>query len=345
MNAAEHSRAHRTGENLIASRDSCAVTSTLAIALLLSALSSGPTPALVVLAPDARIAEPFVAALRTRMPSVRVVVGSQSGPDDLQVVVTAGAASRTLVVLRNAKVVLRRELEAEAGSETSYVVCAAVIERFLQEIAWAGMPEPIDRAALRLRPPQDPQEPPPHIEPLPAPTSRADFSVGLGVQGAAGISPGDWRIGPALDLGLRTEHAWTSLRAQLYFPTSTSVNGWRDGIGDLRQTPAAIAALGGLCTGGWPSFCGGAQIGWRATWVSASGDLVYSAQTVRSDALLAGMFGMVSATLPHRFEVRALLSAAGFVGDKAFSIEGAKPLDGPPAFEVGLCLELARQVP
>ncbi|MBI5548673.1 MAG: hypothetical protein HY901_32730 [Deltaproteobacteria bacterium] len=274
------------------------------------------------------------------MPALRVVVGGTVGDEDLEVALLPDQARWKLSVHRAQHLVLERTLPGEASPDAAFfVACAAVIERFLEEIDWAGKPEKIDPGAVaRL-----PSSPPPPSPPL-------KWSVGAGVAGAAGFWPGALRIGPALDLAVRRSVLWASLRAHLYAPAShaASVPNRTRELGEVRELPVALAALGGACWGERWALCGGAQLGWRGTWAwSTGGRDLYSPQNARSDSLLGGLFGLGALPLPYQLQLRALLTASGFLGGGEIALQGAdlSPAAGPPRFEVGLSLSLAREIP
>jgi len=317
--------------------------------LALAVTAAAPGPALVVHAPgdassEDRVAVRLARALASRMPALRVQVEGAVGPDDLLVTVAPGDDAWSLGVTRRGKQVLERALPVEQGPDAAFVVaCALVVERFLQEIDWTGKPEDIDPNAV-ARPPFPPELPPP-------PPPGLDWSVGLGASGAVGMFPGQARLGPALDLNVRRDWLLVALRASLYVPTAHS----RDVVGIdgsihalVHEMPTSVAAMGGACFFDQPSVCAGVELGWRGTWAWSSTKELFGDRVGNSQAFLAGAFGSIAIKLPERFWFRALLTAAGFAGDGPFVVEdlnGQATLASPSRFELGLGLEVFRQIP
>ncbi|HEY3451378.1 MAG TPA: hypothetical protein VGK67_33780 [Myxococcales bacterium] len=324
------------------------------IAWLALASTADLSPALVVRAPEPGAGARLASALSERMPEVRVVSdGQQAGAEDLVVALKPAEAHWDLVVERHGERALERSMPTGAsGPEPAFFVsCAAVVERYLQDIDWKGRPESIDPGAVAA------PRPAPVLVPLPRPGSApADWSVGLAASGAAGIQKPSWRLGPAVDVSARRSGLLGSLRAQVYVPDSRTLTVTRPGRtpqdGQIQDLSASAALMGGACRGEDLSLCGGLQLGWRGTWVwggAAAGqsDALFHWQLAHSDAFLAGLFARLSVRLPARLELRALLTASAFVGEDGFAVEGAgvPPELMPTRYEVGLALGLARRVP
>jgi len=347
------------------------------IAFLTLASTADLPPALVVRAPaDAPAAQKLASALSERMPAVRVVAGAAedapAGPDDLVVALVPGEPSWDLVVERRGAQALKRSLPAGSpGPDAAFfVACAAVVERYLQDIEWKGRPQSIAPAAIAE--PKPAPAPPPVIAPPPEPEPvPLGWSVGASVAGASGLAgsvqqavvagqaqrrDGFWRIGPAIDVSVRRVNLMASLRAQMYVPQGNRVatnrgDGRPEQTGQLQDLAASASLAGGYCWGIELSLCGGLQLGWRGTYAwgqsgSASESDLFRWQLAGSNAFLAGLLARLSYRLPASLELRAQLAANGFFGDDGFRIEGdPDPVLMPPRFELGLSLGLARRVP
>lgn len=317
-------------------------------AALALASSAQPPPALVVRASDSADAVRLASALAERMPAVRVVQeGAQAGADDLAVGLAPKDEAWVLTVERRGGLALERTMPAGASGPDSafFVACAAVVERYLQDIDWKGKPEAIDPSALA-----QPKQPPEVIS-LPVPV---DWSVGAAASGAAEIG-GDgnpWRGGPAVDVTVRRGSLLGALRAQLNVPESRKLTVARrageEQTGWVDDLSASVSVLGGGCKGQESSLCGGVQLGWRGTWAWGNGrdTNLFQWQMAQSDAFLAGLFAAFSYRLPARLELRVLLTGSVFLGDAGFHVDGVQtPAWTPPQFALGLSLGLARRVP
>jgi hypothetical protein len=340
------------------------VTTAPAIALLALAASAAELPpALVVHAPQDAVLSTqdgyrLAAALVARMPALRLVVEGEVDPDDLLVTILPADQGWTLTVRRADKLVLERTLPAESSPDAAFfVACAAVIERFLEEIDWKGKPEAIDPNAVAR--PKPPPPPPPWV-----------WSLSAGAAGSVGYRPyrapanptlptfPTWglRVGPAIEVAMRKAALWTAVRVHLYGPNDQVLHATWPIVQDIhvKDLPLAVTGLVGGCSGDTISLCGGAQLGWRGTWAwVANGADLFGSQSAHSDCFLGGLFGIVSFKLPLELEIRAMVNALGAVGDKELTSQVTDPqgyivnqqVALSPRFEVGLTLELARQIP
>ncbi|MGC4116262.1 MAG: hypothetical protein QM765_17125 [Myxococcales bacterium] len=328
------------------------------IAVFAIASAADLPPALVVRAAGDGVAERVSSALTERMPAVRVVAGSaRAGEEDLVVgLAPAAEGAWELIVERRGEQVLQRAVPTtESGPDAAFFVsCAAIVERYLQDIDWKGRPQSIDPATVAE--PKPPVVRVPVPEPEAPPPTPIDWSVGLSASGAGGFfgpPKASWRVGGALDVTARRSWLLAGARAQVFAPEDRLITAKRgpdrpDQTGQVQDLRASAALMGGYCRGEDLAFCGGLQLGWRGTWVwaknTAENPDLFRYQSAHADGFLGGLFALLALRLPARFELRALLTASGVAGDEILAEGAMAPVLATP-FEVGLSLGLARRVP
>jgi hypothetical protein len=332
-----------------------------ALAALLAA-----APAALRVDPAADAQQPCAAnaalaqALRLRLPGVRVEDAPASQPGeqgDLRALVRREGPAWALELRdQGGELALRRELELGPDrcgllAETA----ALMVDRFLEQIRWAGRPPSIEPLPAPERRPEPAPPPALVVEPAPAPAPPASpapapsppleprpnaLLVSLGPAAWLG-APSELRAAAQLSLTARLGEV-AQVGGLLIAGTATSqpVTIEARARGATSVQPALAAALGGACTDGLGlSLCASALAGARVSSGSASGALFQ-----RSGALLwqpsLGAQLSASRRLGGRFEVALDASAASALGAASFQVVGADAARPLPSLDVWACLRL-----
>ena len=278
------------------------------------------------------------AALRSRLPGVRVDRDLAQSPGDLRAQLSRGPAAWLLELQGDAGVALSRELllpqdECAVAAETS----ALVVERFLEEVRWSGRPQPIAPLPSLAPPP-----PPLIVAPLPLQRPRPHaLALALGPAAWLGL-PSDLRPAALLEasarLGEQLRLGGSFLLGGAATQTVTIESQVR---GTTSVSAGLLAAHASLCDGpGALSLCAGALVGARGSLGSSSGTLFQ-----KSSAFLVqpevGVRASAGLRLGSRWELGLALIGGVALGSASFVVDGAQAQRSLPRLDVAAALRLA----